>query len=75
MRLLLRTFVLLIVALPLLLVAALVMSLQDAPVVTRSAPLTAQDIERAKRIIEEQKPRRMTRGACEQSPLTSATST
>jgi hypothetical protein len=58
MRLLFRAFVLLIVALPLLVIAAIAACLQDRPLVTGTAPLTPQDIERAKRIVNAQVPRR-----------------
>jgi hypothetical protein len=62
MRLLLRIFVVLIAALPFLAVAAIAMSLQNQPLVAGSAILTAQDIERAKRIVDAQDLRKEGRG-------------
>jgi hypothetical protein len=50
---LLRVFVLLVIALPFLAIAAVLMCFQDQPLVTRSVQLTPQDIERAKRIIDQ----------------------
>jgi hypothetical protein len=60
--LLLRIFVVLIAALPFLAVAAIAMSLQNQPLVAGSAILTAQDIERAKRIVDAQDLRKEGRG-------------
>jgi hypothetical protein len=61
MRFFLRSVVLLLVALPLLAFVALAMCLQDRPLVTRTVQLTAQDIERAKRIVRAQDPRKADR--------------
>jgi hypothetical protein len=47
------------VGLPAALVGIAVLALQDAPVVTRPATLTHQEIERARRIVERHDPRRM----------------
>jgi hypothetical protein len=55
---LLRAFVILLVAVPLLAIAAVLMCLQDRPLVSRTVQLTAQDIEKAKRIIDEHDPRK-----------------
>lgn len=58
MKALFRAFVVLIVALPILAIAALLMSFQERPLVSRSAELTPQDIENAKRILDEHDPRK-----------------
>ncbi len=58
MKVLLRAFVILIVALPFLAIAAVLMCLQDRPLVSRSSQLTPQDIEKAKRILDEHDPRK-----------------
>jgi len=58
MRFLVRAFLLLLVALPLLAIAAIAMCLQDRPLVTGIAQLTPQDIERAKRVVDAQDPRK-----------------
>ncbi len=59
MRFLARTFVLLVIALPVLAVAAVWLCFQDAPSIVRSVQLTPQDIERAKRIIARNDPRKV----------------
>lgn len=59
MKFLARTFVLLVIALPLLAVAAIWLSFQDAASVVRSVQLTPQDIEKAKRIIARHDPRKV----------------
>lgn len=58
MRLLVRSFVLQLVALPFLAIAAIALCFQDRPLVTDIAQLTPQDIERAKRIVNAQDPRK-----------------
>lgn len=58
MRLLARTCVALLIALPLLAIAAIAMCLQDWPLVTGTTQLTAQDIERARRVMNAQDPRK-----------------
>ena len=58
MKVLLRTLVIFVVALPFLAIAAVLMCFQDRPLVSRSVQLTPQDIERAKRIIDEHDPRK-----------------
>jgi hypothetical protein len=58
MRFLVRAFLLLLVALPLLAIAAIAMCLQDRPLVTGIAQLAPQDIERAKRVVDAQDPRK-----------------
>lgn len=57
MRFLARTSLLLFCALPLLAIAAVWLCFQDAPSVVRSVRLTPQDIENAKRIIDQHDPR------------------
>jgi hypothetical protein len=57
-RLLFRAILLLLVALPLFVVVAVAMCLQQEPLVTRTAQLTPQDIERAKRIFDGHDPRK-----------------
>jgi len=59
MKFLARTFVLLVIALPILAVGAIWLCFQDAPSVVRSVQLTPQDIERAKRIIARNDPRKV----------------
>jgi hypothetical protein len=58
MRLLARTFLLLLFALPVLAIAAVWLCFQDTPSVVRSVQLTPQDIENAKRLIERHDPRK-----------------
>jgi len=58
MRLLFRTCVALLIALPLLAIAAIAMCLQDRPLVTANAQLTPHDMERARRVVNAQDPRR-----------------
>jgi len=53
-----RAFLLLLAALPIGAIAMLALCLQDQPLVTGVAQLTPKDIERAKRVIESQAPRR-----------------
>jgi len=57
-RFLFRAFVLLVLALPFLAVAAIAMCLQDQPLVTGAVQLTPQDIEQAKRVAMAQGPRK-----------------
>ena len=58
MRFLTRTFLLLLLALPILVIAMVWLCFQDAPSVVRSVQLTPQDIENAKRIVAQQDPRK-----------------
>jgi hypothetical protein len=58
MRLLARTFLLVSFTLPVLAIAAVWLCFQDAPSVVRSVQLTPQDIENAKRIIDQNDPRK-----------------
>lgn len=62
MRFLARAFLLLLFALPILAIAAVWLCFQDAPAVVRSVQLTPQDIENAKRIIDQHDPRKVTSG-------------
>ena len=62
MRFLVRTFVLLLIALPILAVGAIWLCFQDAPSVVRSVKLTPQDVEKAKRIIAQHDPRKTRSG-------------
>ena len=62
MRLLARTFLLLLLALPILAIAVVWLCFQDAPSVVRSVQLTPQDIENAKRIVDQHNPRRANYG-------------
>lgn len=58
MRLILRACLVLSAALPLLAIAAIALCLEDRPSVTGVAQLTAQDIERARRVLDAQDPRK-----------------
>ncbi len=58
MRFLLRACIVLIVALPLLAAAAIALGLQDRPMVVSMATPTAQDIERARRVLDAHDARR-----------------
>ena len=58
MKALLRTLVIFVVALPFLAIAAVLMCFQDKPLVTTAVQLTPQDIEKAKRILDEHDPRK-----------------
>lgn len=58
MKLLGRALVVLVVAVPLLAIAVVLMCFQDHPLVTRSVQLVPQDIEKAKRILDEHDPRK-----------------
>ncbi len=62
MRFLARTFLLLLIALPVLAVGAVWLCLQDKPLVARGVRLTPQDIDNARRIINEHDPRRAAAG-------------
>ena len=62
MRFLARTFLLLLFTLPILAIAAVWLCFQDAPSVVRSVQLTSQDIENAKRIIDQHDPRKVNYG-------------
>jgi len=58
LKALLRTLVIFVVALPFLAIAAVLMCFQDKPLVTTAVQLTPQDIEKAKRILDEHDPRK-----------------
>ena len=58
MRVLFRALVLLLVALPVLAIAVIAMCLQDQPLVSGITQLTPQDMERAKRVVSAQDPRK-----------------
>ena len=62
MRFFARTVLLLLFALPVLAIAAIWLCFQDAPTVVRSVQLTPQDIENAKRIIDQHNPRKAKAG-------------
>src|SRR5437763_9358129 len=62
MRLLVRTFLLLLVAVPMLAIAAIWLCFQDAPAIVRSVQLMPQDIENAKRVIDQHDPRKVKSG-------------
>jgi hypothetical protein len=62
LKLLLRAFALIVVALPFLAIAAVLMCFQDRPLVARSVQLTPQDIENAKRVLDEHDPRNSAAG-------------
>ena len=58
MRFFARIFLLLLFAVPLMAITAIWLCFQDAPSVVRSVELTPQDIENAKRIIDQHDPRK-----------------
>jgi hypothetical protein len=58
MRFFARIFLLLLFAVPLMAITAVWLCFQDAPSVVRSVELTPQDIENAKRIIDQHDPRK-----------------
>src|SRR5438067_4596264 len=62
MRFLARTFLLLLLTLPILAIAAVWLCFQDSPSIVRSVQLTPQDIENAKRIIDQHDARRADHG-------------
>ncbi len=62
-RVLAYAFLFCLIAFPLALAGALYLALEDRPLVTRAAQLTPEHIERAKRIIEKNDPRKMKAGA------------
>lgn len=62
MKFLARTFVLLVIALPVLAVGAIWLCFQDAPTVVRKMQLTPKDIERAKRLVARNDPRKARSG-------------
>lgn len=62
MRLLLRSALVLLVALPLLGLAALFLAIDDQPMVTRQASLTPAHVERARWLLARNDPRRMRAG-------------
>lgn len=69
MRLLFRAFMLLVLALPFLAVAAIAMCLQDQPLVTGVVELTPRDIEQAKRVAMAQDPRKAGRDGLQTATL------
>ena len=62
MKLLLRLFLLAAVALPVGAIIAVWMCFQDAPLITRKADISVDDIERAKRILATHDPRKARAG-------------
>ena len=62
MRFLARTFLLLLLTLASLAIAAVWLCFEDAPLVVRSVQLTPQDIENAKRIVDQHNPHRANYG-------------
>src|SRR5262245_30987872 len=58
LKLLLRAVAVFVLALPFLAVALVLMCFQDRPLVSGSVQLTPQDVEKAKRILDEQDPRK-----------------
>lgn len=58
MKILFRALVVFVVALPFLAIAAVLLCLQDRPLVSTSVQLTPQDIEKAKRILDAHDPRK-----------------
>jgi len=65
MKLFARVFLLLLVALPVLTIAVVWLCFQAAPSVVRSAQLTPQDIENAKRILDQHDPRKVKSGSAQ----------
>src|SRR5215472_15071626 len=65
MRLLARAFLLLLLAIPLLVIGAVWLCFQDAPSIVRSAELTPQDIENAKRILDQHDPHKVKSGSAQ----------
>ncbi len=63
MRLLLRLFLVFIFVVPLALVGAVFLAIDDHPAVERAAEITPQNIERAKRILDNNDPRKLKSGA------------
>ena len=63
MRLLLRLFLLLIFVVPVGLVGAVFLAIDNHPAVERTAEITPQNIERAKRILDHNDPRKLKSGA------------
>jgi hypothetical protein len=61
-KLLLKLFVLALVALPIAAVVATAMCFQSAPLVARNADISVADVERAKRILEKHDPRKARSG-------------
>ena len=59
---LLRLFVIALIGLPLLLAAALYLAVEDRPLISRAAEIKPENIERAKRIVERNDPRKMRPG-------------
>ena len=62
MRLLLRLILLLIVIIPVTLVGALFLALDNHPALDRTAEVTPQNIERARRLLEQNDPRKLQSG-------------
>jgi len=63
MRLFLKLFVLLFFALPLALAGAIYLAVDTQPSLNRAAEITPWNIERAKRILDQNDPRKLTPGA------------
>jgi hypothetical protein len=63
MRLLLKLILLLIVALPLAVLCALYLAIDRSPTIDRAAEITPANIERAKRVFEQNDPRQLKSGA------------
>ena len=63
MRLLLKLILLLIVALPLAVLCALYLAIDRSPTIDRAAEITPANIERAKRVFEQNDPRQLRSGA------------
>ena len=59
---LLRLFLIAIIGLPLLLAAALYLAVEDRPLISRAAEIKPENIERARRIVERNDPRKMRPG-------------
>ncbi len=58
MKILLRLFLLVVVGLPVVALIAVWLCFQDAPLIARPASITPADVERAKRIVEKNDPRK-----------------
>jgi hypothetical protein len=58
LKVLFRTFLLLLAAIPVAAIALVVLCFEDRPLVVRDVQLTAQDVEKAKRILDEHEARR-----------------
>ncbi|HEY2919660.1 MAG TPA: hypothetical protein VGK77_11795, partial [Candidatus Binatia bacterium] len=63
MRFLFKLILLLILALPLILAAAVYLAIDTEPNINRAAEITPASIERAKRILDQNDPRKLKSGA------------